>query len=184
MISGQPIGLIERATLRTLRGLNPFDIRATDRTPSKSRTTCLTRLNPFDIRATDRTDHQRRHCVPDGVLIPLISGQPIGHLAVVGFTTLICLNPFDFRATDRTPKRPTHTVRLGLNPFDIRATDRTDRHDGADVAPGLNPFDIRATDRTEPKQRVEVQLPVLIPLISGQPIGQQSSLNGMVGKKS
>ena len=89
----------------TPRRLNPFDIRATARTPEVANIIDDTRLNPFDIRATARTQqgHGENHA---RVLIPLISGQLLGQAIFDLLMTGAGLNPFDIRATARTAVPP------------------------------------------------------------------------------
>ena len=70
------------------------------------------------------------------VLIPLISGQPIGQMLSLSYLQETGLNPFDIRATDRTNPAEAQFRASGLNPFDIRATDRTAIDAWHDETPG------------------------------------------------
>ena len=71
-------------------------------TNAETRSSTKSRLNPFDIRATDRTKMEEEGVESTTVLIPLISGQPIGQMLSLSYLQETGLNPFDIRATDRT----------------------------------------------------------------------------------
>ena len=156
-------------------------------------------LNPFDIRATAWTERAEGGRSPCGVLIPLISGQPLGR-GTNQVSSYDCLNPFDIRATAWTMKSTIGFSLQCLNPFDIRATAWTPSASDWQIlgrvliplisgqplglarwavfqadAAGLNPFDIRATAWTQPRRGHRAPARVLIPLISGQPLGHMSA---------
>ena len=148
LISGQPIGLQKENDMLAIERLNPFDIRATDRTSIMAKTHKLSVLiplisgQPIGPMSPSRSraeavliplisgqpigrHHGRRMSRKELVLIPLISGQPIGHRSGPICRDHAVLIPL----ISGQPIGPIHKGSImktqSLNPFDIRATDRT-----------------------------------------------------------
>ena len=73
--SGHQFELMPTDTGISLKGLNPFEFRASVRTESMTKWQDISRLNPFEFRASVRTNRKELSMFEVVVSIPLNSGH-------------------------------------------------------------------------------------------------------------
>ena len=169
------------------RCANPFEIRASVRTRSRTTSTAKPkRLNPFEIRASVRTVLYTAPTNKATVLIPLKSGHQSGPSPA----PLLCsrvhvLIPLKSGHQSGLGDLARHHQAPGLNPFEIRASVRTAAEALMQyITERLNPFEIRASVRTALPPKLPCRLLVLIPLKSGHQSGPKCGSSGHGGGPS
>ena len=99
--------------------LNPFEIRAGQKLGTINESFNIS-LNPFEIRAGQKHAKYTAKRRAASVLIPLKSGQARNALCMPRRWRSSSLNPFEIRAGQKHVNATLSTL-YGLNPFEIRA---------------------------------------------------------------